>query len=1044
MQNKLMKAISASHSAKRVVYIVSLYIAIAIIIGGMVYIEGTVFDGVRTYVRGEGLWAKAQKDSIHFLDRYTYTHSEKDYISFTNAMKVIDGDRMAKLALRESPPDREKAKIGFMEGNNDSEDIPTMIDFFLRFRNISYMKKAISIWDDADNYIKELKDTAKELKNEINSTSIDRNHVSILNKKIWVLNKKLYEQEYQFSNILSIGARWIKATTWYSTATIFLLTIGIGLWISRRLINQIFHFEKQLLSSESRYKSLSNSNIIGIAYINMDGVIMDANRAFIRMLGLNHAVINSGHIKWESIIPDYLSDKGEHIYKELENNGWCKPYEIKLLHVDAHTIPVMLGASMVNGEDDLAILFTLNLTERYNAEEKFQKFFSMTQDLACIATIDGHFIDVNDRWQENLGYTQNELLATPFFRLIHPDDIDSSVREMEKLGQGISTQNFINRLRCKNGEYKWLEWCTTPSGNILYASARDITQQKFLVEKAEKTQYFLQMQIDRMPIGHIVWNSDLIIQTWNPAATEIFGYSENEMVGEHLYDSIFHNTNEQGARATLNHMISDNSDSHNIYENITKEGNIILCEWTNTTLQENDGNMVTTLSMVQEITERVKNEETIWKQANFDDLTGLPNRQMFYNHLYEEASRIRGSDNMLAVMLIDLDRFKEINDTLGHASGDILLVEAARRISNCVRKGDMVSRLGGDEFIVIISDVNDPCIVDRIAQNIIDKLSCPFGIALGESYITGSIGIALYPNDTKELSDLLSNADQAMYSSKNSGRNRFSYFTIDMQKEAINRLDLANEIRDALEKDYFQLYFQPIVDLSSGNICKVEALLRWEHPSRGMISPAEFIPVAEETGLINSMGDYVFMESVKTIAALHNDYNINIQISINKSPVQFLQQDSSNWMKYLNEYNVPGSAVSIEITEGLLLHADENVSTTLSKYRNNGIQIAIDDFGTGYSSLAYLKKFNVDYIKIDQSFIRNLGTDESDNALCEAIIVMAHKLGFKVIAEGVETLEQKDMLLSYGCDFAQGYLISRPLPFAQLVNLLENKQLKSG
>ena len=211
-----------------------------------------------------------------------------------------------------------------------------------------------------------------------------------------------------------------------------------------------------------------------------------------------------------------------------------------------------------------------------------------------------------------------------------------------------------------------------------------------------------------------------------------------------------------------------------------------------------------------------------------------------------------------------------------------------------------------------------------------------------------------------------------------------------------------------------------------------------------MISPAEFIPVAEETGLINAIGDYVFKESVKTIAALHNDYNLNIQISINKSPVQFLQQDCSNWMKYLDEYDVPGSAVSLEITEGLLLRADEHVSTTLSSYRNNGIQIAIDDFGTGYSSLAYLKKFNIDYIKIDQSFIRNLGTDESDNALCEAIIVMAHKLGFKVIAEGVETLEQKDMLLSYGCDFAQGYLISRPLPFDQLLNLLENKQLKSG
>jgi len=275
-----------------------------------------------------------------------------------------------------------------------------------------------------------------------------------------------------------------------------------------------------------------------------------------------------------------------------------------------------------------------------------------------------------------------------------------------------------------------------------------------------------------------------------------------------------------------------------------------------------------------------------------------------------------------------------------------------------------------------------------------------------------------------------------MYSSKSSGRKRFSYFTIDMQEEAIHRHNLTNELRTALDNNQFQLFFQPIVDLVSGDINKAEALIRWNHPSRGMICPADFIPVAEEAGLIDAIGDWIFKESVRNVAKLRTDYNLAFQISVNKSPIQFLQQNSNAWIKYLSDFDVPGNCIAIEITEGILLNAEEHVTETLLNYRNHGIQIAIDDFGTGYSSLAYLKRFHIDYIKIDRTFVRSLGCDQSDNALCEAIIVMAHKLGFKVIAEGVESTVQRDILLDYNCDFAQGYLFSKPVPFDKFVDLL--------
>jgi len=444
------------------------------------------------------------------------------------------------------------------------------------------------------------------------------------------------------------------------------------------------------------------------------------------------------------------------------------------------------------------------------------------------------------------------------------------------------------------------------------------------------------------------------------------------------------------------------------------------------------------LCMIEDITEKKETEALIWQQANFDTLTQLPNRRMFLDRLQHDILKSRRDGTRIAILFIDLDHFKEVNDTLGHHQGDVLLVEAARRIGACVRQSDTVSRLGGDEFTVILPELAEVDRVEAIAQHIIDSLRMPFQLGQEQAFVSASIGITIYPDDAGNMEDLLKHADQAMYAAKGAGRNRFSYFTPALQVAALNRMRLTNDLRGALKGDQLKLYFQPIVHLQTGKIHKAEALIRWEHPQRGMVSPLEFIPLAEASGLIVDIGEWVFRESARWVKHWRQDVHPDFQVSLNQSPLEFQRERGSyaDWLAYLQELGVPGEGVVVEITEGLLLDASANVTDKLLQLRDAGIQVALDDFGTGYSSLSYLKKFDIDYLKIDRSFTRNLAPDSSDMALSDAIIVMAHKLGLSVIAEGVETPEQRDLLAGAGCDYGQGYLFARPLPAADFDAML--------
>lgn len=421
--------------------------------------------------------------------------------------------------------------------------------------------------------------------------------------------------------------------------------------------------------------------------------------------------------------------------------------------------------------------------------------------------------------------------------------------------------------------------------------------------------------------------------------------------------------------------------------------------------------------------------QKIWYQANFDSLTGLPNRQMFYDRLALEIKKSHRSQKPIALMFIDLDHFKDVNDSLGHDQGDQLLKEVGARLKTCVRDTDTIARLGGDEFAVIMGELDESANVERVAEDILQELSTSYQLGNNKAYVSGSIGITFYPADAESIDALLKNADQAMYASKNQGRNCYNYFTRSMQEDLRIRTQLATDLRIALAKKQFWLAYQPIVELKDGRIYKAEALIRWQHPEFGLIPPSEFIRIAEESGLIVDVGNWVFREAAQQAKLWRASVHPDFQISVNKSPVQFKADNETlhSWPHYMQELDLPGESIVVEITESLLLDVSSMITQRLLEFRDAGIQVAIDDFGTGYSALSYIKKFDIDFLKIDQIFTRNLKPGSDDMALCEAIIVMAHKLGIKVIAEGVETEEQKVLLLKAGCDYGQGYLWSKPV-----------------
>ena len=563
---------------------------------------------------------------------------------------------------------------------------------------------------------------------------------------------------------------------------------------------------------------------------------------------------------------------------------------------------------------------------------------------------------------------------------------------------------------------------------------------RYATDKERNTRLFDTL-LSSSPDLHCLLDVNGIFMYVNKSFAQFYEVSAHEIIGKNFLD--IGSPKSPEFHRHIRQVVESKTTYRGEMSRVPPSGEEVTYEYLAVPIINDTGAVEAVAGIAHDITQRKLADEKIKRAANYDFLTELPNRSLFLDRLEHEVKRAARTGLPLALLFIDLDGFKEVNDQLGHDAGDQLLQETAKRISGCVRGSDTVARMGGDEFTVILTEINKTTHVDILAQKILDELAKPFSIIEKDVHISGSIGITLFPQDATTPEDLLKNADQAMYVAKKAGRNSFSFFTIGMRDAAWGRLKVIHALHHALPEHQFSVYYQPIVDLSTERIVMAEALLRWNHPGSGLVLPGEFIGLAEEIGLIVEIGEWVLDQAVMRAREWGALLGTPFQVNVNKSPVEFMSKaPCRKWEAQLAICESARNCIGMEITEGVLLSDSPSVRGKLGDLQQAGIQLAIDDFGTGYSTMRYLKKFKVDYLKIDQSFVHDTVTNSDSRIFAETIIVMGHKLGLKIIAEGVETLEQRDWLHSAGCDYAQGYFFSKPVPEQEFESLLHKNKAR--
>ncbi|MDT8281555.1 MAG: EAL domain-containing protein [Gammaproteobacteria bacterium] len=540
------------------------------------------------------------------------------------------------------------------------------------------------------------------------------------------------------------------------------------------------------------------------------------------------------------------------------------------------------------------------------------------------------------------------------------------------------------------------------------------------------------------------WELDLKnnVQTWS---AEIFRILEiepdNFKPSYEVFSNIIHPEDRELVRNTYKKSLHTREPCTIEYRLLMKDGRIKNINGRHEIIYDSDGKPIRYIGTLLDITLQKLQEERILHQAYFDNLTDLPNRFLALDRLTQLLNEAQRKNEKVAVLFLDLDDFKKVNDTLGHETGDKLLIEAADRLRSISRSSDTVGRLGGDEFIMLLSGLKQATDASPVAKALLNQFKAPFNIDHRELILTISVGISIFPDDSHEASALLRNADSAMYHAKELGRNTYSYFTAAMNLAVSRRLAIEEQLHSALGRNQFTVLYQPQVDISSGKIIGTEALLRWNNPTLGSISPLEFIPIAEQTGLIVPLGQFVLTQALTTLAIWQRDFDDVLRIAVNLSPRQFRDPGLVGFIKKtLQQANVSGESLELEITEGVLMSGHTHVNEALTALNNLGIWIAMDDFGTGYSSLSYLRKYPFDVLKIDSSFIHDITEDINDRELISAAIAMAHGLKLKVVAEGIETKEQLAYLKQLDCDYGQGYFFSKPETAEKITALLKSQK----
>ncbi len=679
-------------------------------------------------------------------------------------------------------------------------------------------------------------------------------------------------------------------------------------------------------------------------------------------------------------------------------------------------------------------------------------FHAIEQNPHAVVITDpgGRIVYCNPAFTAMTGYAFSDIEGATPALWQSGETSDRQYREMwARISAGESWQGTI-RNRRRNGDLYWERQFISPLRNAageitrLIAIKEDITHLREIESALLLREQALASTNNGVMISRADADDHSILYV-NPAFERITGYSAQEAVGR-IGRFLVRDDLSQIGLDEIRAALRERRPGHAILRNYRKDGTMFWNELFIAPISDATRDDITHfVSIINDVSDRMHYQEVLEHQASHDTLTGLANRSLLNDRIAQAIAMARRSRRQVALALLDLDHFKHINDAYGHSTGDILLKEIAGRLRQCVRETDTVARLGGDEFVVVLTDLARAEDAEQVAQKMVAAMAAPVVIDQRELYVGASIGLALYPRDGEHGEILLRNADMAMYRVKTLGRNSVRSYSPDMAHQAIDRVDMETALRRAVDREEFILHYQPKVDVKSGRIVGAEALVRWEQPGIGLTHPGEFIPLAEETGLILQIGSWVMQEAFRQQAAWRDAGLPPLKISINLSARQFRQEDLPDLVQYdLVATGADPSAFTFEMTESMVMHDVDSALLTLRALKQLGITLSLDDFGTGYSSLSYLRRFPIDEVKIDRSFINELHHNEDDAAIAAAVVAMAHTLGLSVVAEGVEINDQLHALQRLGCNEVQGYLLGRPMDAATFAHHVQARAGAAG
>ncbi|WP_439106015.1 sensor domain-containing protein [Congregibacter sp.] len=664
----------------------------------------------------------------------------------------------------------------------------------------------------------------------------------------------------------------------------------------------------------------------------------------------------------------------------------------------------------------------VDVTGQHNAEQYFDTFFQQPNGMHLVASIDGVIALANSAWQLALGYTASELIGRNFLDLVHEEDQESTVAEMVNLSKGLKTLYFENRYRHKDGSYRVIAWsaATADRESVICAVGRDISE-----EHAARRELLQAAAVfNKSGEGILISDADGRIRDVNAAFSRITGYSREEAIGEstNLLRSGRHDAD---FYQEMWRSLQKNGVWRGEIWNRRKSGTVFPELLTISKIDGQDGGF---MAIFTDISQLKETEAQLQKLAHYDPLTNLPNRFLINERLEQGIRRAQRRSDHLAIFFLDIDGFKNINDSLGHLTGDRLLSITADRLKDVLREDDSVGRIGGDEFLIILDDIASPNDATNIAEKIIGALRKPITLEGRSISVSASIGISMFPEDGQTAETLMSNADAAMYNAKDQGRDTFRFYSEHLTRQAFQNVLIDSALHEAMARNELRLAFQPQVINDSQTLLGLEVLLRWHHPTLGTVPPAQFIPQAERTGLIRNIGHWVLEQAcIQGSQWIAEGLEFG-HLAVNVSAPQFRAEDFVGQVKrVLEDTQFPPEKLELELTESVLVQDTDALIKSMRELRDLGVMFAIDDFGTGYSSLSYLKRMPIDRLKLDKSFVDNIVSDESDRIIAGAVLALGDALGLPVIAEGIEQDSQAQVLKELGCTHFQGFLYGMPM-----------------